>query len=87
MAEVNYTEKELKSALKIVSDYLFSSLLENSPHTKIKLGSVGYLVKKPRQITNGNLGPHTFYYYHCGFQKSRSLKRALDEQIINHGLK
>jgi hypothetical protein len=43
-------------------------------------------VKKERQITNGNLGSGTYYYYHCGFKKSTPLKRALDQQIT-HDLK
>jgi hypothetical protein len=80
---VEYTKSELKKSLSIVSDYLFTSLLSHQPGTKIRLGSIGYLVKKTRRITNGNLGQGTFYYYHCGFKKSRPLKRALDEQIVD----
>jgi len=77
---INYTTQELKKSLHIVSDHLFHSLLNNPPNTKVRLGSVGYLVKKERQVSNG-LG--AFTYYHCGFKKSRSLKRALDEQVDN----
>lgn len=81
--EINYTATELKKAQAIVSDYLFTSLLQVTPGTKVRLGSLGWLVKKSRRISNGNLGPGTFCYYHCGFKKSAPLKRALDQQIEN----
>ena len=75
---IEYTNQELKKSLHIVSDHLFHTLLNNPPNTKVRLGSIGYLVKKERQISNG-MG--NFIYYHCGFQKSRPFKRALDEQV------
>ncbi|MCE8163106.1 MAG: hypothetical protein I3274_02710 [Candidatus Moeniiplasma glomeromycotorum] len=76
-AKPNQPTKELKSALALVSDYLFNSLLTNPPNTKIKLGSLGYLVKKERTTRN-------YFYYHIHFQKSRSLKQALDQQITQN---
>ena len=80
MKSINYTLKELKQAQVIISDHILHSLLQNPINTKIRLGSLGYFIKKERQ-TNGNLG--NFAYYHCGFKKSASLKRALDQQVEN----
>ena len=70
------TEKELKSALTLVSDYLLSSLLNQPLGTKIKLGSLGYLTKKERNTRD-------YFYYHIHFQKSRALKTALNQQIMS----
>lgn len=72
--QLQTTEKELKPALSLVSNYLLSSLLNQPAGTKIKLGSLGYLVKKERTTRN-------YFYYHIHFQKSHSLKTALDQQI------
>ena len=82
--EINYTAAELKQALSIISDYLQTALLQNPPSTKVKLGSVGYLIKKPRTV-QANLvvdrDNQTCVYFHVQFHKSRSLKSALDQQI------
>ena len=81
MKSINYTLKELKQAQVIISDHILHSLLQNPTNTKIRLGSLGYFIKKERQTENSKFG--NVYYYHCGFKKSASLKRALDQQVEN----
>lgn len=49
--EINYTAQELKQAQTIISDYLFNSLLRVQPGTKVRLGSLGWLVKKSDRLT------------------------------------
>ena len=83
--QINYTSAQLKQALTIVSDYLLTSLLNNPLNTKIKLGSIGYFIKKERTgQANLTEDKQTCFYYHCQFKKSPSLKKALYQQILSH---
>jgi hypothetical protein len=80
---MNVSPKELKSAYQLVTQDLFSRLLQASPQQTLFLGSRGALgsFKKTENRLTSSLDGQTYAYYRINFKPSRKLKAALNQAL------
>ena len=77
--KINKTNSsEIGKAYDLVIADLFTRLKKIKDGDRIKLGNLGTLYKKEREIQSGLTGK-TYIYYQISFKSSKELKKELDK--------